>query len=136
MEWSVYMNPWVGCMEVVLSIFFITISFNVYRVSYAEISGTHYSKGMIVLCTFDEDVPIFGKILDIIVTASGECLFALIPCIGKVFCKHFNAYEVYINTMHHFIYRPKDLVDHHTLSLSKSFASSVSYICMKYHVFV
>lgn len=66
-----------------------------YRVSYTEISGTLYKKGSCVLYTFDDDTPIFGKVYDIVVTMSGNCLFILIPYVGNAFYHHFNAYEVH-----------------------------------------
>ena len=47
-----------------------------------------------MLCTFDDDIPIFGEVVDIIVTMSGVCLFALKPYIGYQFSSHFNSYEV------------------------------------------
>ena len=38
------------------------------RVSYSEVLGTKYQKGVVVLVTFDGDIPIFGKLQDILVT--------------------------------------------------------------------
>lgn len=90
-----------------------------------------------VLITFDEDIPIFGKIFDIIVTASGNCLFVSVPYVGNTFCKHFNAYEVYPNNSHYLICNQKDFIDHHVLVLCKSFSHSLShksFICLKYNV--
>ena len=43
-----------------------------FRVSYAEFAGTRYSKGSVVFCTIDDDVPVFGKILDIVVLGTDD----------------------------------------------------------------
>ena len=66
----------------------------VYRVSYANINGTKYSKGCILLCTFCNDDPLFGKLVDVIVTEENICWFILQPCIVRQFNEHYNGYEV------------------------------------------
>ena len=42
-----------------------------------DITGTKYSKGSIVFCTIEDDIPVFGKIVDIIVILHDDCLFIL-----------------------------------------------------------
>ena len=101
--------------------------------------GTRYSKGSIVFCTIEDDTPIFGKIADIVVLPLGDCLFSLVPYAGTYFYSHFNAYELHRMDQGHLLYSPKDLVDHRTLSISKSFSRSLShksFLCLKYHVFI
>lgn len=91
----------------------------------------------VVLCMFEDDTPIFGKITDIIVTKSGNCLFALMPYSVVCFANHYNSYEVTQTGHHYWIYRQEDFSDFHTLQLSKSFSHSHShstYVCMKYDV--
>ena len=63
--------------------------------SYAEVLGTKYQKDVAVLVTFDDDIPIFGRIKDIIVTASGEFLFVFVPYVGALFNYHYHSYEVH-----------------------------------------
>ena len=60
-------------------------------VSYVEITGTRYKQGNILVCSFDEEIPVFGKIVDIIITKFSDCLFILIPYIGINFHTHYNA---------------------------------------------
>lgn len=113
--------------------------FSPFRASYADINGTHYANQDLVVCTFDEDIPIFGKIADIIIPPSGKCLFILIPYVGYTFCSHLNSYKVHHITSTYLVYTQQELVDYHTLSLNKSFARSLAhnnYVCMKYHVFL
>ena len=84
----------------------------------------------------NEDIPIFGKINDII-TLFGKCMFVSVPYIGSIFCKHYNAYEVYPNTSHYVICQQKEFADYHLLSLSKSFSHSLShklFVCLKYNI--
>ena len=109
-----------------------------YRVSYAEINGTVYKKKTCVLHFFDEEIPIFVVVSDILVTLSGDCLFVLIPYVGNSFFPHFNAYEVWPNHSAYIVCRQRDLADHHPLTISKSFGSCFSHrtlVSLKHHVF-
>lgn len=108
------------------------------RVSYADIDGTKYSNGDILVCTYCDHDPVFGKVLDVIITESNECLFVLEPFIVRAFSHHFNAYEVEQITNEYIVCRHKDFVDHHPLSISKSFNYSFcdkSFVCFKYNVY-
>lgn len=90
-----------------------------------------------VFCTIDEDIPVFGKIIDIVVISHDDCVLVLRPYVGSNFCSHYNAYEVHPSHSQYLIYKQKDLIDHHTLSMNKSFAPSLAYknfVCLKYHV--
>ena len=102
---------------------YITMHF-LNSVSYVEITGTRYKQGNILVCSFDEEIPVFGKIVDIIVTKFSDCLFISIPYIGINFHTHYNAFEVYADTTHYIVYRQKDLKDYHPLPLSKSLLCS------------
>ena len=104
----------------------VCVVFVSFRVSYADISGTKYCKGCVILCTFCDDDPIFGKVLDIVVTESGNCLFVLEPYVVKTFNKHFNAYEVHPLSNGYMVCQQKDFADYHVLSISKSFSRALS----------
>lgn len=89
------------------------------RVSYVEKYGTRYSKGNMVFCAITDDLPLFGKISDILVLPSGECLFSLVSYVGKYFSF---AYELH-QAADNIIFNQKNLID---LSLCKSFSRSLS----------
>ena len=92
-----------------------------------------------MVCTVVDDEPVFGKILDIVVTVSGDCLFVLEPYIVTTFNTHFNAYEVHPLETEYLVCRHKDFADYHVLSISKSFSRShfdTNFVCLKCHVFV
>ena len=114
-------------------IFYIII----YRVFHAEICGTKYAKGNVLICGISNGDPIFGKILDILVTTCGDCLFVLTPYIASTFNRHFNSYEVEQLQNEFLICHHQDFVDYHRLSLHKSFDTTYSknFINLKYHVF-
>lgn len=105
-----------------------------------EIVGTRYSKGSVLFCSMDDDdTPVFGRILDIIVVSlHDDCLFVMCPYIGSSFSAHYNAYQVHTPDVSQYLfYKQKKLTDHHILSLSKSFDPSLShilYVCLKYNV--
>ena len=89
-----------------------------------------------MIYSMDVDIPVFGKILDLIVHQS-DCLFVLQPYDGT-FNTHYNAYEVHTNSSQYLFCKQKDFVDHHILSISKSFSSLLShssFVSLKYHVF-
>ena len=97
-----------------------------------------YKKGTCILHSFDDEIPIFGVVSDILVTLSGDCLFVSITYIGSSFFSHFNAYEVWPNHSAYIVCQQRDFADYHPLSLSKSFGSSLShktFVSFKYHVF-
>lgn len=110
-----------------------------FRVSFVEKFGTRYCIGSVVFCAIDDHTPLFGKIKDILVLPSQNCLFTLVPYEGTYFCSHFNAYELHCMDFNYLLYSQEDLIDHRTLSISKSFSRLLShkrYLCLKYHVFM
>ena len=76
-----------------------------------------------VLIAIDEEIPVFGKVKDIIVI-NRQCYFVLAPYVGYNFCTHFNAYEVEHRSSLYIICRQADLIDYHLLTISRSFDSS------------
>lgn len=105
------------------------------RVRYAVILGTKYALSYIVLCYHEEEMPVFGKIKDIVVTPAQECLFILTPFVATTFNTHFHAFEVSPLTEETLIYHQRELADFHPLSTSKSFTtSSPMFVCTKYNV--
>ena len=62
-----------------------------------------------VPCYMDEDdMPVFGKIVDIIVLPTSECLFILAPHVCTKFNAHFHAFEV-TSVQDVFFYNHKEL---------------------------
>jgi len=102
-----------------------------------QYNGTSYYKGTVVTCTLCEDEPIFGRIVDIIITESDTCLFIIEPLITNCFNKHYNSYEVHALQNTHIICKHQDLADHHPLVMSKSFHQQLAeknFITVKYDV--
>ena len=84
-----------------------------------------------------DDVPIFGKIIDIIAVPS--FLFVLQPLIGDSFNTHFNSYDINMldNDYKYIICNHDSLIDYHSLSTHKCFSNTLSShfcICLKYNV--
>jgi len=108
------------------------------RVSHATICGTKYAKEAMIIHSFCNSLPVFGKIMDIIVSQRGECLFALIPYVTTVFNTHYNAYEVEPMQNCVIVCQQKDFIDYHPLTISKSFdknLSTTNFIIIKHYVF-
>jgi len=68
-----------------------------------------------------DDDPVFGKLIDIVINQQNEkCWLILQPFIVTGYDTHFNAYKV--EPLSDFIIcQQQDLVDHHTLTICKSF---------------
>lgn len=99
------------------------------------IKGTKYAIGYMVICYYEDDVPVFGKIKDILLQPNKDnSLFILTPFTCTRFNRHFYSYEV-VATEETLIYQQEELLDYHPLYLSKSFnVSSPLFVRTKYYV--
>ena len=90
--------------------------------------------GYVICCFFDDEVPVFGRIEDIITTSTGS-LFITSHYKTVTFNIHFHAYEVKHAHNELSVLRQEELVDYHTLQISKSYnVSSPMFIRTKYHI--
>ena len=106
-----------------------------YRTTFAEINGTKYSIGTIVLAQFDEhEMPVFGKITNIVLTTTQDCLFIMSVYESTSFNTHFYSYEVE-GTGNCLIKTQDEFADYHPLIMSKNYTvSSPLFIRLKYDV--
>jgi len=82
-----------------------------------------------VLCYYDNDLPVFGNIRDVILQPNKEdTLLILTPYITEKYNRHFSAYEVK-EVDGTSIYHQHELVDYHPLYLSKLFCVAITFIC-------
>ena len=100
-----------------------------------RIHGTLYSVGAVVLTKFIEDMPVFGRIVDIILHGSMKPLLAIDVLEATCFNKHFYAYEVKEKNIREFyLCTQSDLADYHTLSIYTPQNSHQFMIPLKYYV--
>lgn len=106
------------------------------RVRSVKVDGTLYRNKMVLVCHFEDGMPVFGEIKHIIVTHSKEVLFILLPLISVQLNRHYHAYEVLPVPSKVLVYHPHELADYHPLTTSKSHSSvdHSTYVCMKYFV--
>ena len=76
-----------------------------------KIDGSEYRKSVVVLCHFEEGMPVFGEVIDIIVTPLQECLFIMHPLVADFFDRHFHAYHVVSYNHLTLVYRHSQLHD-------------------------
>ena len=113
---------------VVLSIFLI-------RVVSAVINGTTYRKGTVVVCGIEDDIPVFGRIMELIVTPHQECLFVICPLLTLAFQHHYHAYKVVL-TDSSVVYDHVQLFDYHPLVCTQAVGRTRSlFVSTKYHLF-
>ena len=104
------------------------------RVRYAEVHGTNYAKGYVVPCYIEDNLPVFGKITDIVIIQSCICVFVLKPYISTTYNHHFHSFEVSLMD-DIFFYEQNELVDFHPLFISKSYHSpSPLFVRYKYYL--
>lgn len=98
-------------------------------------NGTTYHKDMVLVCDVEDDQPVFGKIDDLIVTPSHDCLFVITPLVTSR-SQHFHSYEVSASPHNSFfVFRYNDFVDYYPLHLSSQFGHTGKLsVCLKYHV--
>lgn len=104
----------------------------VFSVKWAEINGTTYKFGAIVVINSDL-MPEFGKIVDIlIIHQDSSCLFVCETFFTDCFNAHYHGYEV-IPSKEITIIKQSNLIDHHVLHDYK-INFSHSLIPLKYHI--
>ena len=107
------------------------------RVRSVKIDGSEYRKSTVVLSSFEEGLPVFAEVVDIIATPLQECLFIMHPLVADYFDRHFHAYHVITYNDHTLVSRYCQLHDHQVLHTNRihSTVDHSLYVCVKYHVF-
>lgn len=105
------------------------------RTKWTRIRGTLYSLGVVVIVMFESDMPVFGRIVDIILHTSLKPVLVTDVLETLCFNKHFYAYEVNekINRTFH-LCTQGGLADYHTLALYTPQNSHQLMIPLKYYV--
>lgn len=102
--------------------------------SSAVLNGITYRQGTVVICGMEDEVPMFGRITEIIVTPLQECMFVVTALMTIAFQHHYHAYEALpANTtvVHH-----RQLFDYYPLVSTKVVGRGQSlFISTKYHLF-
>ena len=103
------------------------------RSSWVKIGGTVYKEDNIVAVSSDL-LPVFGKILTIVMIDVTQCYFVCELLITDCFNSHYHAYEVskHITPTPIVICRQTDFIDHHVLGLYH--VSSLNLISLKYYL--
>ena len=114
----------------------IAFLYTFYRVKSAEIYGTTYSEGAVVLCGWWHDLPTFSEIGLIFVFPTAT-LFATTHLQASHFDPHYHAYVVKVNEdsmegQVHF-YQHKDFKDELVFMLHE--VNTVKYIAARHHIF-
>lgn len=108
-----------------------------FRAKSCVIGGTKYTRDSIVVCTVQDDLPMFGKIIEFIITPHQDCYFILYPLITQTYNHHFHAYEVVIMD-EPIVLSSKKLFDYHPLVCTKpvGYKGQSLFVSLKYHLFL
>ena len=99
------------------------------RTKWIQIRGSRYSVGCIVL----NSEPVFGQIVDILLTAVDMCLLVCEVLTTDGYVEHFHAFEVSKETPTPLAFcSPQELADYHILGLYK--LNHAMYVVPKYHI--
>ena len=90
-----------------------------------------------VLCHFEQETPVFGEVIKVLVTPLQECPFVLRPLVSDYYDKHFQAYHVVPWSHRTLVYRHCQFPDHSILHTNRIYSTIDHrlYVCMKYHLF-
>ena len=91
------------------------ISFFTNRVQSVENDGSVYRKSVVVLSHFEERMPIFGEVMQVLVTQLRGYLFVLCPLVADYFDRHFHAYHVVPCSYRTLVHRHHEFHDHYVL---------------------
>ena len=88
-----------------------------------------------LIYAMEDDQPLFGKIVDLIITPSQKCLFIL-SALTTYRNFHFHSFIVSAIVQNSvLVHRYHGLIDHHPLCLARHFGPNGRLsICLKYHV--
>ena len=109
--------------------------FVIYRANYVEINGIRYSNGCVVVLNTSAVIPIFGCVIDVLLTDVDNCLFVCEELQSEEFVEHFHAYKVnreIADAIPLVICKHKEFSDYHVLGLYKHDDSM--YVVPKYHL--
>ena len=101
-----------------------------------RIQGTQYKIGDCVLLRFNGEIPIFGKVLGIVMKSEKHAVFATETLQTVCYADHFHAYQVATClTKTYTCTTQSDLVDHHVLSIYQPHNSPSTFLIpLKYYV--
>ena len=106
-----------------------------YRVNWIEVNGVTYKPSCVVLICFNNDIPVFGRIVDIYAFQNRFYLSTEVY-ITCTFNQHYHAYEVTpTSTLH--ICEVATLQDYHPLWVYQSYNQhllNTFFIPLKYYV--
>jgi len=106
-----------------------------YRLNWVEVAGTTYKPFCAVVVGYNQDLPTFGQV-DEIISIDSKIYLVTQLLITEVFNAHYHAYEV-TKTSHNSICEIEDLRDYHPLSIYQSYDTRLIrkfFIPFKYHV--
>ena len=106
-----------------------------FRVKYVQVASTKYMKEDIVVLSKEEDDPILGRIVQILITPDDQCVF-IAQCLTVAFYAHYHAYQI-VGTADTIVTTPNRLHSHQPLNTHTCFCASLStsqFVCLKYHV--
>ena len=83
------------------------------RVRSVKVDGTVYRNNMVLLCHFEDGMPVFGEIKHIIMIHSKEVLFIMLPLIAEYLERHYHAFKVLSVPSKVLVYHPHELAITH-----------------------
>lgn len=105
-----------------------------YRTNFIQINGIRYSKGCVVVLTTDDVLPVFGLILEVLLTGEINTHMFICEVLETIeFVDHNHAYKVSKRRPAPIVMcTQSDLSDYHILGLYQLY--SVFYIVLKYYI--
>lgn len=104
-----------------------------YRVKWVILNGTKYNLSSVLIIGHEDDLPLFGKVTEIIVTVSGEIVFQVNEMYTASYDNHYHAYIV--TPLPHTKTIPfQKILSFHPLTLN--ILNHINYIVLKNHIVI
>ena len=107
----------------------VTFAYFVNRTSWVKIGGTIYKPQSVVVLSKELELPLFGKIIAIVINVLHEIFFICELFYTECFASYYHAYKVSTNIQPKqiIVCKQSDLADHHIVGLYHS-----QFMCVKY----
>ena len=123
-----------GSPAIRLHVSYTVIVIYLFRISWLEVSSTHYAPGSVVVISMDHFIPTFAVITDILVQKVDEFYFVCNVLETACFVPHYHSYEVSHKAPAEIVIcKQSSLIDHNVLGLYKV-RESLSFVSLKYHL--
>ncbi len=104
-----------------------------YRVKWILVNGTKYNLSSVLIIGYEDDLPKFGKVSEILVTVGSAIVFEVNVLYTETYDLHYHAYIIKPSTQN-YSFPLSQVLSFHPLTLN--ILNHVNFIVLKYHIVI